>query len=180
MPRGVYNRKKAKIKKTVSRRQRIPNGYCRINLQMPNITYERVINHLAEKGVKDANAWLMSCIYDKLPVKYSVDKQFTFPFGKYQGETASTVQDMDPEYISWACRTITGFALADDMKPIEEKVPTKVEEAHALHEDFTSRLRHGERLLYGAVYADGRRKVFARRETHWGEPRFRFLGYQSR
>lgn len=113
----MARRKVTKTTKT-TRRGRIPNGYCRIDLQMPDTTYERIIQHVASATDMDSiNTYIMKCIYDKLPVKYKVDKSFTFPFGKYTDETAESVQQMDPEYISWACRTIQGFELDTDMKP---------------------------------------------------------------
>jgi hypothetical protein len=84
--------------------------------QFPKETQVRIIDHCTENNLNTL-VFIKKAVYAALPVKYKVDKEFVMPFGKYTGETAESVQEMDPDYISWACRNIQGFELETDMKP---------------------------------------------------------------
>jgi len=112
----------AKRKKTVTvRRARVPNGFSRIELTFPKTTEERIIDHCKRNSLNQSE-FLRKAIYDALPVHYEVTEEFVFPFGKYAGETAGVVKRIDPSYIDWCVRSITGFTLADDMIEAREEV----------------------------------------------------------
>lgn len=109
-------------RKVAVRRKRIPNGHVRIEMVVPMETENRIARHCQDNNISPT-AFYKKAIYNVLPVKYEVDKQFVFPFGKYTGETAGSVQEFDPDYLNWAARSITGFELASDIQanPIEKK-----------------------------------------------------------
>ena len=100
--------KSKKNRVTVARRPRLPNGQSRIDITVPNSTGERIAEHCKRNGVHP-NDFLKKAIYDALPVHYEVTEEWTFPFGKYAGETAGTVKQLDPGYIVWCKKTIVGF-----------------------------------------------------------------------
>jgi hypothetical protein len=102
MPRGVYKRKKRASKHDAPATQ--------ITLDLPAVTIER-LHAYAIKQDKPWDQLVRKAIYDLIPVEYEVDRQFVFPFGKYVGETAGMVGDMDPGYLDWCCKTIRGFKL---------------------------------------------------------------------
>ena len=162
-------------KKVAMRRQRVPNGHVRIEIIVPMETSNRIARHCQDNNISPT-AFYKEAIYNVLPVKYEVDKQFVFPFGKYTGETAGSVQEFDPDYLTWCCKNISGFALIEEM----QLAPTEVEKRHVQHEEYKQKLRNGEVLLYGAWQADNTRKAFARRFTPWGESRWRYLGTQTK
>ena len=162
-------------KKVAMRRQRVPNGHVRIEMVVPIETANRIARHCQDNNISPT-AFYKKAIYNVLPIKYEVDKQFIFPFGKYAGETAGSVQEFDPDYLTWCCKKISGFTLAEEM----QVVPPEVEKHHVQHEEYKQKLRDGEVLFYGAWQADDVRKVFARRFTQWGKSRLRFLGMQTK
>lgn len=157
------------------RRQRVPNRHVRIEMIVPMETANRIARHCQDNNISPT-AFYKKAIYNVLPIKYEVDKQFIFPFGKYTGETAGSVQEFDPDYLTWCCKNISGFKLIEEMKT----VPPEVEKRNVQHEEYKQNLRDGEVLFYGAWQADNTREVFARRFTPWGESRLRFLDKQTK
>lgn len=168
MPRGVYNRKKRKIKRI----HHTATG-TKLNLweQFPEATRNRILQHCEKNNIHFID-FIKKAVYDKLPVHYDVNRQFIFPFGKYQGETAESVQQMDPGYIDWACRTITGFELAEDMKP--EVKPTNPSDAN-----YVSMAQINEMLRYGEELKINRFKCWARRKEPFGIPKYRLLAVRA-
>lgn len=162
-------------KKVAMRRQRVPNGHVRIEMIVPMETANRIARHCQDNNISPT-AFYKKAIYNVLPIKYEVDKQFIFPFGKYIGETAGAVQEFDPEYLNWCCSNISGFELAEEMRIASPAVEAR----HEAHKVYTDMLRPGEVIFYGAWKRDNTRKVFARRFTSWGESRWRYLDIQTK
>ena len=178
-------------KRKIDKRERIPaamlskikklildnkdNGEVTLLIGFPKVTQDRIIKHCKDNNI-GLQAFVKKAVYNVLPVKYDVDKQFIFPFGKYTGETAGSVQEFDPSYLTWCCKNISGFELVGEM----QLAPPEVEKRHVQHEEYKQNLRDGEVLFYGAWQADNTREVFARRFTPWGESRLRYLGTQTK
>ena len=106
---------------TATRRPRVPHDHMRVEVILPADTVKRITQH-CERSTLDEQSFLKKAIYDALPVHYEVTKEFVFPFGKYAGEIAGVVKRIDPSYIDWCVRSITGFTLADDMIEAREEV----------------------------------------------------------
>ncbi len=167
MPKGVYKRKPRKV---------VASNMTRIYIDVPKTTVAR-LDKLSEKTGKNWSYTVLKAIYDALPVEYEVDSQFIFPFGKYHGETAGMVKEMDSSYLDWAKRTITGFKLVGDLAPVPTVnkgelrfSPFKIKTAH---KQYGSQLRQGECIRFSSITG----KVWAY-NPHLS-PAHRFLGYLS-
>jgi len=117
MPRGVYKRKQSKAPPTI--------GDLKLSDLLPQETLNRITVYCRGNNMM-VDAFIKKAIYDVLPVQYTVDETFVFPFGKYQGESAQSVVDMDPDYLTWCQKNIVGFTVCFEV----EKVATEeVEES---------------------------------------------------
>jgi hypothetical protein len=177
MPRGVYDRKKRKAKRnnappTLSEAGSNPTT---LTFTLPVATGIRLMRH-AEKQGKTWDQIVLKAIYDLLPVEYEVDEQFVFNWGKYEGETAASVKQLDPAYIDWACRNITGFKLVGDMveAPKWEPNDTCAEAPNYVSmADVNGMLRDGEELKLGRL------KCWAKRRNSYDTARFRLLAVRA-
>lgn len=102
MPRGVYKRKPRKSPPTI--------GDIKLSTIFAPEGLERIAAHCRGNNMM-IDDFIKKCVYDNVPVCYTVDETFVLPFGKYVGESAGTVARMDPDYLKWCQRTIKGFNL---------------------------------------------------------------------
>jgi hypothetical protein len=188
MPRGVYDRKKRKLSKLMKSKSPWEKdaqstldagAYNRsataITIELPSVTIDRLFAYAAKVG-KPWEHLVTKAIYDLIPVSYEVNEQFVFNWGKYEGETAASVKQLDPAYIDWACRNITGFKLVGDMveAPKWEPNDTCAEAPNYVSmADVNGMLRDGEELKLGRL------KCWAKRRNSYDTARFRLLAVRA-
>lgn len=164
-----------KMKLRVAQRKRVSNGHVRLEVIVPIETSNRLKEHISRNDGLTMQNFLKKAVYDALPVHYEVTEEWTFPFGKYTGETAGTVKQLDPGYIDLCRKNIPGFY--DKMEPVNELADSSVEARNYVRNNLLAKyrleLREGERLIGGGRTIEGRR-MFA--ETRYPR-KFRFLGY---
>jgi len=157
-----------------TRRPRVPNEHVRLELIIPQSTCDRIVDHCARNNMKGEDFY-KKAIYDALPVHYEVTEEFVFPFGKYAGETAGVVKRIDPSYIEWCKKSITGFY--DNMEPVNAQTDSSVDARVKAYDDafqnIQNQLKHDEHLVGGAVTREGKRMWAKQRFTG----RYRFLGF---
>lgn len=133
-----------------------------INLNLwdifPKETRDRIVDHCRRENTTPTD-FLKRAVYSTLPVHYEVNKQFVFPFGKYSGETAETVKRIDPGYIDWAKKSITGFKVQEDLEPIVPHQEAEFRPQTVLTQFLFTYLKPGEFLVVNRRSAWGRNKA---------------------
>lgn len=147
-------------KKIITRRSRTPEGMCRVEVWLPRETGNRIVEHCKRNGIK-GDDFLKKAIYDALPVHYEVTEDWVFPFGKYAGETASTVKQLDPGYIDWCYKNISGFMY---QLPADESAKT-TDIYNRYSSYWRAQLQDGEHIHFNKL----NNRVWAYKLTEWGQ-----------
>ena len=166
-----------KTTRTRSRAVRMPKGYVKIELIVPERTRERLLKHCGSMFA--VNQFILKHMYDALPIKYEVDELFTFPFGKYEGEKAVDVATLEPSYLQWCKRVIAGFTLTPRMESLVSSKDTETSQTTSPTPDWydLTNWKPYARFEERISLSPSTGRVFAYKSTQWGERRnWRYLG----